>query len=63
MAKKDSYDKNFDKRFWDCVSFCEEYPLVVDVIMKSIIEGKKVSCSKPGKCEKFPCSCLVCDDN
>jgi hypothetical protein len=55
-------DDNFDNRFWECVDFCEKYPFVVDVILKSIIDGKRINCKRPGTCDKFPCACLACED-
>ena len=45
------------------MNFCKEYPLVADVVMKSIIEGKRIVCERPGKCDKFPCACMIRDDN
>jgi len=61
-AKDNTYDENFDDNFWECVRFCEKYPFVVDIIMKSIADGKRITCKKPGICDKFPCACMACGD-
>jgi hypothetical protein len=62
MKESKNKDKDFDKRFWDCVEFCKENPIVANVILQSIIDGKRITCKRPGECKKFPCACLACED-